>query len=110
MSKIFYDHLVILESVETEIKSVSQTFEEKGELWKLVDDIVHHRIMISILDHLPLSHHEEFLSKFHTSPHDQSHMYFLKEKIEDIEDIIKSEVKKLENELLSEIRLLKKKK
>ncbi len=111
MSKIFYDHLIILEEVESEIKSIADSPEEKEELWKLVDDIVHHRVMISILDRLPIEYHEEFLSKFHKTPHHDSHMGYLNDKIEDdIEAVIKKEVKDLEKELLHEINSLKKKK
>ncbi len=111
MNTVFYDHLIILEEVESEIKNIAQSPEEKEELWKLVDDIVHHRVMISILDKLPIEYHEEFLSKFHISPHHYSHMDYLNDKIEDdIEEVIKKEVKDLEKELLHEISSLKKKK
>ena len=111
MSKIFYDHLVILEEVDTEIKSIAEFPEEKEELWKLVDEIVHHRVMISILDKLPIEHHEEFLTRFHEAPHHDSHIDFLNDKLEEnIENIIKKEIKSLEVELLQEIRSLKGKK
>jgi hypothetical protein len=67
--------------------------------------------MISILDKLPLPYHEEFLSKFHLAPHHDSHMHYLNSKIEDdIEDVIKAEIKALEKELLHEIDSLKVKK
>lgn len=116
MSKIFYDHLIVLEEVETEIKNIAQSPEEKEELWKLVDDIVHHRVMISILNKLPIEYHDEFLTRFREAPHHDSHIDFLNDKIatgpeeEDIEEIIKREVKTLEKELLQEIRSLKEKK
>ena len=50
MSKIFYDHLITLEEVDIEIRAISQTPDEKEELWKLIDEIVNHRMMITILE------------------------------------------------------------
>jgi hypothetical protein len=108
MSKIFYDRFVSLEEVEMEIKAISQSSEEKEELWKLVDEIVNHRVVISILDRLPISYHEEFLHMFHTTPHDESHFEYINDKIEGkIEDVIAKEIDLLKNELLNEIKALK---
>ena len=105
MSKVFYDHLIILEEVETEIKNVTETPEEKEELWKLIDEIVHHRILGSILDVLPREHHEEFLTKFHEAPHSEYLLSFLDERTEEsIEEIIRKEIKNVEKELLLEIK------
>ena len=105
MSKIFYDHLIILTEVETEIKNVTESPEEKEELWKLVDDIIHHRVLGSILDALPRQHHEEFLTKFHEAPHDERHIEYLNEKIENgIEELISKEIKAIEIEIIAEIK------
>ena len=105
MSKIFYDNLIILEEVETEIKKAAETSEEKEELWHLVDEIIHHRVLGCILDKLPGEYHGEFLEKFHKTPHDESLIIFLKEKSgEDIEDLIRKEIENLNSELLREIK------
>lgn len=108
MSKIFYDHLIILEEVETEIKNISDSPDEKEELWNLVDDIVNHRMMITILDRLPFEHHADFLSRFHQAPHDEKHIDYLNERLEgNIEEMIKQEIEGLKSELLHEIKSLK---
>ena len=105
MSKIFYDHIVSLGDVEKEIKSIAPTHGERAELWQIVDEIVHHKTLGCIFDHLPHEHHEEFLVKFHEAPHDESLLGYLKEKIgENIEEIIKQELGGLTYELLSVIR------
>lgn len=114
MSKIFYDHLVVLEEVESKINDISETTEEKQELWELVDRIVNHRVMIAILDRLPLEFHEEFLNFFNEGPHKDSHIDYLNsrseftEDEEKIEEVIEKETKLLEKELLAEINSLKK--
>jgi hypothetical protein len=116
MSRIFFDHLVILDEVESEIKSIAESPDEKEELWKLVDDIVQHRVIITILDKLPISYHEEFLTRFHEAPHHEGHLGYLDDKIQsdeevgDVSAIIKREIDSLREELLKEIKSLKRKK
>lgn len=105
MSKIFYDHLISLDEVEKEIKQVAETPEGREELWHLVDEIIHHRVLGCILDNLPNEHHEHFLEKFHKIPYDDLLIVFLNEKIEDdVEVLIRAELIKLTQELLDEIR------
>ncbi len=105
MSKLFYDHLIILEEVEAEIKNAAETEEDRHELWQLVDEIVHSKVLESILDKLPGQHHEEFLDRFHKAPHDETLLDYLKEKIgENIEEIIRAEIGNLAFEILQDIR------
>lgn len=105
MSKIFYDHLVVFEELEFEVDKMTKTPEEREELWKIIDEILHLRILASILDSLPNEHHREFLEKFHASPYDDSLMSFLNERIEtDIEIFLKEEIKKLEKEIVKNIK------
>jgi hypothetical protein len=105
MSKLYYDHLLVLDEVEAEIKKSAKSLEEKEELWAVVDEMVHHRVMGCVLDRLPKEHHQEFLEKFHKAPHDENILAYLKEKIgENIEEIIRQEVGNLAYELLNEIR------
>ncbi len=105
MSSIFYDHLIILDELDSEIKSVSQSKEEKEELWKIVDETIHHRVMDAILSRLPRESHEEFLEKFTQSPHDRALLTYLREKIkDDVEVIIHEEIQKLKKELLAELK------
>lgn len=109
MSKLFFDHLVVLEEVDSEIKKVAQSKEEKEELWDLVDEAVHHRVLDTILDKLHHSHHEEFLEKFHKAPYDEALMGYLKEKIGgNIEEIIKAEIGELAYGILSDLQGKKK--
>ena len=104
MSKIFYDDLVDLSKVEKKINKVARSEEEKHELWKTVDEIVHHRVMGCILRRLPREHHEDFLDKFRRRPHDEGLFEYLKEKIkDDIKFFIKEEALKLGYELLGEL-------
>ncbi len=105
MSKIYYDHLIVLDEVEAEIKKAAKSPEEKEELWKVVDEMVHHRVMGVVLDKLPRELHEEFLDKFHKGPHDENLLTYLQEKIgENVEELIRREIGNLAYELLQDFR------
>jgi len=106
MSKLFFDHLVELGQIDKQIKKVAKTSEEREELWGLVDEIVHHKVMGCVLDKLPRQHHEEFLEMFHKSPHDEELLFgYLRKKVgENIESLIRQEIGGLATELLEEIK------
>jgi hypothetical protein len=105
MSKLFFDQLIVLDDVESEIKKVAKSPEEREELWGLVDEMIHHRVLGCILDKLPRESHEEFLGKYHAAPHDEGLFGYLKEKIGDnVEELIQTEIGGLAYELLEEIR------
>lgn len=110
MSKLFFDHLVELKKIDKEIRKIAKTSGEREELWGLVDEIVHHKVMGCILDKLPRDNHEEFLEMYHKSPHDEELLFgYLKEKAgPDIEDAVKQEIGALAAELLEEINSSKK--
>lgn len=105
MSKLFFDHLVELKEIDKQIKKVAKTSGEKEELWALVDEIVHHKVMGCILDKLPGDNHEEFLDMFHKSPHDEELLFsYLKKKVgNNIEELIRQEIGSFSTELLKEI-------
>src|SRR5689334_22775888 len=106
MSKLFFDHLIILDKVELEIKKASSSKEEKEELWSLVDEIVNHRAIEKILDKLPKDSHGEFLDLFHKAPHNEDLLIgYLKQKIgENVEEILKAEFGDIASEILTEIK------
>ncbi len=98
---IFYDHLIAMSDVERKIKKIARTREEKEELYSLIDEIVHHRVLGSILSRLPESHHKEFLDHLARAPHDTNLLVYLGERIsEDVEEFIKHEIHTLSVELL----------
>lgn len=104
MSKLFFDHLIILDEVYAIVNQTANSQEEKEELWGLVDEIIHHRVFDVILGKLPHKHHHEFLEMFQKRPHDESLIDYLKEKIgENIEELIRQEIGSLGAEILAEI-------
>jgi len=97
--------LISLKKVEKIIKESSATPEEKEELWKIVDEIVHHKVVGCILDSLDKKHHQEFLDRFTKSKLNQEIINFLEEKAgKEISSKIKKTIKDLEIEILREIK------
>lgn len=106
MSKLFYDHLIEIDELEDLIRAQEVESEEKEELYHLVDEMIHHRVLGCILDHLPKEHHEEFLTRFHSAPNDMRIIVFIQIKTPreiDMEEKIREEIQKLKKELLEEL-------
>ena len=110
MSKIFFDKLVSVKQVEKYIAKLTETVEERHELWQLVDEIVHHRVLHCVLNELPKKHHKEFLVKLYEAPHDEDLLAYSQKKItKDISEFIKLEVQSIENEILKDLQTSRKK-
>jgi hypothetical protein len=104
MSRLFYDNLIVLEELDHHIKHVAESPEEKEELWSIIDEIIHHRVMGCVLDKLSEEDHYEFLDKFHKAPHDEELFNYINMRIdEDIEESIEREIADINEELLGEI-------
>jgi len=104
MSKIFYDHLIVLEEIDIAIRGIAETSEEREEIWKLVDEIIHQRVLSIILTRLPQEHHKFFLEKFYETPYDDALMSFLQERMSDsVEHLIREEVLEIQKELIKEM-------
>lgn len=101
MSKLFYDHLVDLGELEKLVKKHVKSEESRHEIYKLIDEIVHHRVVGCILDRLPERHHREFLDQVHRRAYDEGILDYLRERVtEDVEEFIRREVYLLGTELL----------
>ena len=107
MSKLFFDHLLVLSEVETFIKKNASSKEDKEEQWRLVDEIVTHKVVEKVLDRLPRDNHEEFLEIFHKCPHDEVYIFeYLNEKTgKDMEGELRKELEEVGKEILREIGL-----
>ncbi|QLG69681.1 MAG: hypothetical protein CH104c_0450 [Candidatus Woesebacteria bacterium] len=87
MSTVFYDRFLKLEKIEKKLKKIVRDNDEFSELALLIDELIHYRVLSSILKVLPKEHHAEFASLVAKNPADEKIIDFLKSKAE--EDIIK---------------------
>ena len=105
MSKIFYDHLINFSKIEAIIKESTSSSDEKEELWKIVDEIIHHNVMGCILDNLDAKHHAEFLEKFEKAPFDDQIILFLEERSrKKMSEKIVETVQRIETEKLKDLK------
>lgn len=110
MSKLYYDHLIILEDVEAELDQMSLSSEDKSEFENMIEELIHHRVMDCVLTHLPKPHHAEFLEKFSKAPFDPSLIRYIDQRIESsIEMHIKDEMETIKKELLRDLKSAQKK-
>src|SRR3990167_751298 len=102
MSKLFYDHLVDMAELEKLVKKNVKDAEARNEIYGLIDEIVHHRVVGCILERLPEHHHKEFLDHVHSRAHDEGILDYVRERVvEDVEEFIKREVYLVGTELLA---------
>ena len=81
MTKVFYDELVGIEEIFVEIERVELNHKNKQKVKKVIDEIIHYRMVTFILDHLPRVHHKTFLIRFQAAPHEKEHLVFLEKKL-----------------------------
>jgi hypothetical protein len=91
--------------LEALVKKHGESPEEREELWKIVEEIVHHRVVGCILDNLPKKHHEEFLGKI-TNPSfsDELIGYVYSKTGKRIEPEIQREIENIEQEILKDLK------
>lgn len=101
MSKLFYDHLIDLSELEGQIKKHVKDPDARHEIYRLIDEILHHRVVGCILDRLPGEHHKEFLDHVAKRSHDESILEFVRERVtEDVEEFIRNEIFLVGHEIL----------
>lgn len=79
MSKLFYDHLIIIEEIVAVLDEHKLKAAERAKILELMDATLQNEILDVIFTYLPREKHEEFLEKFHAAPHDLRLMQYLKD-------------------------------
>lgn len=104
MSRIFFDHLLNFEELQTLIGEVVASEEERHELMSLIDEIIHHRVLKCVFDHLPYDHHEEFLQMLHENPGDHLLIHFVNTRASiDLENILINKLENISKDLLASV-------
>lgn len=78
MSKLFYDHLIVIEEIVAVLDQHKLKPGERTKILELMDATLQHEILDVILTYLPREKHEEFLKKFHAAPRNMALMQYLK--------------------------------
>jgi len=105
MSKLFYDHLIVIEEINDSLVALELPEEDHNQTLSIIDQTIHNHVLDIILTHLPKQHHETFLKLFVKAPHDKTILKFLNEKSKVIiEEEITKAIESLKAELLELIK------
>lgn len=104
MKHTFYAHLVDLTEIEIRLDSHGLKKHEKDELFLMVKETLHYRVVSEILTHLPEEHHDWFLEEYTKVPHSKQLLAQLKDQVAEIEDKIKGVVDRVKEEILAELQ------
>ncbi len=106
MSKLFFDNIADLKKLDKEIKKVAKTKAEQEEIWRIVDELIHHKALGCIFENLPKDKHTEFLELFHHSPHDEDLLFGYLEKTisQNFREILREEIGGLAFEVIEETK------
>lgn len=105
MKKTFYHNLANVDEImivvdEYEVKDV-----ERNHLLHMIENTLHHRVIDTILAHLPKHHHESFLARFTKEPEHKDLLIFIKDQSEvDIEEKIRNTAVVVQTEILSDFQ------
>ncbi len=105
--KYFYSHLIQIQSLVVELDKMELGPSERSQLAHLIDSTLHHHILDTILDQLAPADKEIFLKHLTENNHDRI-WQFLNEKVEKIEDKIKTTSELLKEKLHQDLAEAKK--
>ncbi len=105
MSKLFYDHLIVIEEVIAVLDAHDIHQKERAKILGLIDQTLQHEILDVIFTYLPAEVHAEFLHRFHKAPDDPHLMQFLRDHaVVNIELAILDRANKTKTKLLGEVK------
>ena len=109
MKPFFYSHLIEIESVIVELDQLDLSKEQKAHLISLIDSSLHHTVLDAVLSELSPEDKKVFLNHFKEGEHSKI-WQFLNEKVDGIEDKIKTAAEGLKTELHKDLKKAKKEK
>lgn len=90
MSLLFYDHWLNFDKLERRVRKVIGKNDDFDEICQIIDEIIQHRIIISILKVLPKEHHRDFATLLAKNPASDEVLDFLKARMkEDVMKVVK---------------------
>jgi hypothetical protein len=105
MSKLFYDHLIVIEEIIAVLDAHKLKPKDRAKILELMDATLQNEILDVIFTYLPRANHEEFLEKFHATPHDSRLMQYLKDNSPiNMELAILDRANKTKRKFLKEVR------
>lgn len=102
--KAFYDHLVNIHELHIEFDRLDVPIEDRNEMVGLADSAVHHEVFDLLMVEIPEAHREIFLESFSNDPGDDTILVFLKRRVPDIEEKIRSRAEEVKRFFIEDVR------
>lgn len=103
MGKHFYSHIIETSTLTLELGDMDLSKEERRHLLDLAENNIHHAILDAILSELSEENKKIFLSHLTSEAHDKIWEH-LRQKIENIEEKIKTAAESIKKELHRDIK------
>lgn len=106
--KLFYNHLVTIDSLVTELDLLELSEDEKNHLIEIAATSIHYSVLDISLSELNSEDQNTFMAHINAGEHEEA-WQFLKEKAGDIDQKIIEKAEELKNQFRKDIDELKKK-
>lgn len=100
---VFYDHLLDLAAAERLVGRYLPDPAERAQVLEVLDASLHHVVMETIFNALPIDAHELFLVQFKDNPTADHHLTFLRRYAPDIEEQIRERARVSQKHFLDAI-------
>jgi len=107
--KYFYSHIIEIQTLLTDLDNLSLSKEEKEQLEHIIHSSAHHAVVDKVLTSLPEHDKHKFLSHLSSSSH-ETIMEFLKERLDNAEDLIKQAAHAIRDEFHEDVKKMSEKK
>jgi len=104
-SKAFYHSVIDVQRIHSHLEKVGLDKEKHLQAWSLIEETIHIKILDTILAKLPEKKHQDFLEKFHKTPHDPKLLLELEKEIKDLKKHIHESFTKLEKEIFEDLKV-----
>lgn len=108
--KLFYSHLIEVDSIILELDQMDLSDEEKLHLTNLIDSSIHHSVLDAIFSELSTSDKRVFMQYLNEGDHDEQSSSsskiwkFLQAKVDGVEEKIKKAAESLKIELHKDLK------
>jgi len=101
--KAFYHSVIDVQKIHSHLKKVGLDEKKHLQVWDLIEETIHIKILDTILAKLPEKKHQSFLEKFHKTPHDPKLLAELEKETKDLKKHIHESFVELEKEIFEDI-------
>ncbi len=105
-NKPFYYRLIHIESIFINLHKLKLSDKEEKELWDLIEQMIHVRVLDTILQNLAEDKQDQFLQEFTVKPDEDRLIKFIRENIADIDIRLETTMNELEETIVEDFKII----